>query len=175
MILLTAACVMLLFLGSTFAETPPDIQWLKTYEAIDVDVTNWVEQTRDGGYILATRDAYLIKTNAAGAMQWQVGFGTTMYEYDSFNCVKQTLDGGYIITGSKFNEITTAMDLWLIKTNAEGAILWEKTQGGVSESHGYSVQQTRDGGYIVAGSDSNSGTGDDIYLLKTDSSGETQW
>jgi hypothetical protein len=81
---------------------------------------------------------------------------------------QQTSDGGYIIAGMSFG------DVYLIKTNASGDTLWTRTYGGANADWGYSVQQTSDGGYIIAGSTNSFRVGrSDVYLIKTDSNGNS--
>jgi hypothetical protein len=140
----------------------PDTLWTKTFGE---GVGNSVQQTTDGGYIVAGEkdwDVLLIKTDALGDTLW-----TKTIEgrrYDRANSIQQTVDGGYIVVGTT-RPFAGNDDVWLIKTNALGDTLWTKTFGG---GGGNSVQQTADGGYIVAG-------GSDHWLIKTDVSGDTLW
>ena len=90
------------------------------------------------------------------------------------NSVQQTTDGGYIICG---NIVVTGIgeDLLLIKTDNNGIIQWNRLIGVSFDDGGFSVQQTTDGGYIITGWTMYSGNGYDVYLIKTDSQGDSLW
>jgi uncharacterized delta-60 repeat protein len=139
--------------------------------------------TSDGGYIIAGStqsfgaggdDIYLIKTDSEGNMLWNQTYGGTGYDYG--NSVQVTSDGGYIIAGQTNSFGAGAYDVYLIKTDSEGNMLWNQTYGSTNRDEGHSVQVTSDGGYIIAGSTQSFGAGgDDIYLIKTDSEGNMLW
>ena len=160
-----------------------NVQWAKTYGGTTRDRVYSVQQTSDGGYIVGgwrapasstVDDVFLIKTDANGNIQWAKTFGGT--DDDQDNSVKQTSDGGYIMTGGTASFGAGNWDIWLIKTDANGNISWAKTYGGTNYDYAYSVQQTSDGGYILAGETRSFGAGNvDIILIKTNSSGNLQW
>jgi hypothetical protein len=153
--------------------------WVKIYGGTQWDEGRSAQQTADGGYIVAgdTRsfgtggsfDVWLLKTNAFGDTLWSKVYGGT--NEDAGFSVQQTADGGYIIAGETYFGGAEDYDVLLIKTDASGTALWTKTYGGSGEDQGYSVQQTTDGGYIVAGF----GYPYDFYLIKTNASGDTLW
>jgi hypothetical protein len=157
--------------------------WTRTYGGADNDWGTSVQQTADGGYIVAgwtdsfsagDRDVYLIKTNGSGISLWTRTYGGA--DDDGGNSVQQTADGGYIVTGYTWSFGTGHDYVYLIKTDASGNTLWTRTYGGGGYDFGFSVQQTADGGYIVAGKTGSFGDWNgDVYLIKTDASGNTLW
>jgi hypothetical protein len=160
-----------------------DILWTRTYGGKRGEWGSSVQQTTDGGYVIAgsavsfgagTIDAYLIKTNAQGDTLWTRTYGGD--ETDQARSVAQTSDGGYIIAGLTNSVGARDYDVYLIKTDALGDTLWTKTYGEARRDRGYSVRQTTDGGYIIAGSTRSFGAGAaDVWLLRTNVSGDTLW
>ncbi len=157
--------------------------WTRTFGSSNRDEGWSVQQTSDGGYIIAgytesfgagNGDVYLIKTDGNGNLQWQRTFGGS--NSDGGWSVQQTSDGGYIIAGSTSSFGAGNGDVYLIKTDGNGNLQWQRTFGGSNSDGGWSVQQTSDGGYIIAGSTSSFGAGNgDVYLIKTDGNGNLQW
>ncbi|MFZ2899985.1 MAG: PKD domain-containing protein [Saprospiraceae bacterium] len=159
------------------------VEWVKTFGGVNDDMGKALQKTSDGGYIIVgytssygfgSSDVYLIKTNSSGGVEWEKTFGGSGAEYGY--SVQQTSDGGYIIVGYTSSYGFGGGDVYLIKTNSSGIVEWEKTFGGSGAEYGYSVQQTFDGGFILTGSTSSYGVGqDDIFLIKTNSSGGVEW
>jgi hypothetical protein len=160
-----------------------DTLWTRTYGGTGEDYGNSVQQTSDSGYIVAgytnsfgagNEDVYLVKTSASGDALWTRTYGGTGEDYG--NSVQQTSDSGYIVAGWTNSFGAGGHDIYLIKTNASGDTLWTRTYGGTGGDEGYSVQQTSDGGYIIAGYTGSFGAGGwDVYLIKTNASGDTLW
>jgi hypothetical protein len=160
-----------------------NLQWWKNYGGGQLeDVASSVVQTNDGGYLVCGyttnygagyRDIYLIRTDASGNNLWTETFGRIHEDNGSF--IAKTSDGGYIITGDTYD--TTGGNVYVIKIDSAGTYVWSKTYGGGGLwSRGSCVQQTTDGGFIVAG-DYNSINNNytDMYLIKLNSIGDTLW
>jgi hypothetical protein len=154
-----------------------NIIWTKTYGGTNYEDAYFVQQTSDGGYIVAgvtnsfgVGDIFLIKTDANGNIIWTKTYGGTNYDYAY--SVQQTSDGGYIVAGYTSSFGAGDYDIFLIKTDANGNIIWTKTYRGTDDEQAYSVQQTFDGGYSVAGRTRSFGAGSwDAFLIKTDVNG----
>jgi len=169
------------------AEKPaPVLQWSKTFGGKGGylgDLGRSVQQTTDGGYIVCgitesygagSQDVWLIKTDTEGNKLWDKTFGGE--KNDIGISVQQTSDGGYIVCGSTDSYRADGEDIWLVKTDADGNKLWDKTFGGNGFNAGRSVQQTMDGGYIICGYTDPDGTSDgNAWLIKTDADGNKLW
>ncbi len=177
-VLLSATCLA----SSASAQS----SWWRTYGGTHSDRGYCVQQTTDGGYIIAgstysfgpgTPDScnvYLIKTDASGDTLWTRAYGGA--GCDEGYSVQQTTDGGYIIAGYTNSFGAGNGDIYLVKTDASGDTLWTRTFGGPDRDEGASIQQTADGGYVVAGRTYSFGAGDaDVYLVKTNAQGDTSW
>lgn len=158
-------------------------QWNMTFGGTDRDSTYSVTQAVDGGYILAGEtnsygagrsDVWLVKTDSKGYEQWNKTFGGI--NDDRAESVRQTFDGGYILAGGTGSFGGGWSDVWLIKIDTNGNMQWNQTFGGNGGDWAESIQQTSDGGFIIAGTTTSYGAGYfDFWLIKTDSSGKEQW
>jgi hypothetical protein len=157
-----------------------DTLWTKTYGGASDDGGYSVQQTQDTGYIVAgytwsfgnARQVYLIKTNASGDTLWTRTYGGANIDFGY--SAQQTSDTGYIVAGTT-NSFGNSWQVYLVKTNASGDTLWTRNYGGTGDDWGFSVQQTQDTGYIVAGTTSSFGDSVQVYLVKTNASGDTLW
>jgi len=160
------------------------IIWEQRYGDVDFDIARAVEQTSDGGYIVAgdtwhalsgttvNSDMVVLKLGPDGSIQWQKTYGDI--DSDTACCIEQTSDGGYILLGDT-RSFTSISDIWVLKLTGTGTITWQKTYGG-NWSYASALDQTTDGGYIVAGHTHDYGAGfSDILLLKLDSTGAISW
>ena len=158
-----------------------DTVWTRTFGGTDGEEGTAVQETQDGGYVVTgntyhfgagSNDMWLIKTDAGGDSVWTRAYGGA--DDDRASSVQQTIDGGYIIVGATLSYGAGNWDVWLVKTDSNGLMIWNKTYGGTSYDWGYSVQQTRDGGYIIAGTTYGPGR-HNAWLLKVDANGDTVW
>jgi hypothetical protein len=158
------------------------ITFEKTFGGASFDEGYSVQQTTDGGYIIGGNtysfgngesDVYLVRTDSLGNLLWSKTFGGD--SLDGAYSVQQTLDGGFIIAGRTASFGAGFEDVYLIKTNSLGDSLWTKTIGDSFPDLGYSLQETSDGGYIITGTTVSINNFADVYLIKTDSFGDTLW
>src|ERR1035437_7667261 len=142
-----------------------------------------VIQTYDKGYVFAgsttsygsgNSDAYILKTDSLGVMLWQKTFGDI--NIDQAYSIKETTDSGLVIAGFTNSFGYGGYDMYVIKTDKNGNAIWTKTYGGTNWDFAYSIEPTTDGGYIIAGGTYSFGKGnEDMYLVKTNSTGDTLW
>lgn len=128
-------------------------------------------------YLDAMRDhLFTAAMLIGGASSAQVTFERTYGgpEADLGFSVQQTMDGGYALFGVTWNTGGNGADMYLVKTDASGATLWEHTYGGIDANMGYGAQETSDGGFILCGMFGGFGT-DTLTLVRTDAAGEALW
>ncbi len=158
--------------------------WTRTFGGSAEDQARCVQQTSDGGYVVAGMsrsfdpvgysDCLLVKTDASGNEVWTKNLGGSGNE-EAYS-VQQTSDGGYIVAGLTTSFGAGFADMYLLKTDGNGNQVWYNWFGGTRRDEAYSLQQTSDGGYILAGRTESTGAGDyDVYLVKTRSDGTEVW
>ncbi len=159
-----------------------NISWQKTYGGTLGDGAESIQQTSDGGYIVLGEtdsfgaengDFWVLKLDANGNVQWQKTYGGGLF--DRARSIQQTSDSGYIMGGMTESFGAGSGDAWILKLDSNGNVQWQKTYGG-SNFDGAAIQQTSDGGYIMAGRTASFGAGsDDVWVLKLDTNGNVQW
>jgi gliding motility-associated-like protein len=189
------------------AQTAPNKLWDKTFGGISHDYFESLNQTSDGGYILGGwtdsgiggdksqankgyYDFWIVKLDVSGKKIWDKTFGGN--NWDELHSVQQTSDGGYILGGGSYSGISGdksqpshgGFDFWVVKLDANGNKLWDKTFGGSYTDKIQSLQQTSDGGYILGGTSDSGISGDktqaskgrmDYWAVKLDASGKKLW
>jgi len=158
-------------------------RWNETFGGPGDDEAMAVLETSDGGLIFAGGtnsrgagdfDAWLTKTDPKGGEIWNRTLGGSGYDWAY--SLDKTGDGGYVVVGETESFGAGGKDAWLVKTDAEGDELWNRTYGGANDDGGRSAKETDDGGYIIAGFTESFGAGgSDLWLLKTDSEGKEVW
>jgi hypothetical protein len=160
-----------------------NIQWNKTYGGTIVDYANKIQSTTDGNFIIiGTTNSFgtggfysvLLKIDPLGNLLWYKAYQGPGYPCSSSDG-HQTDDGGFILIGGAINVPINDVNACLIKTDSSGNVLWVKTYGGQDGESASTGQQTSDGGYIFARTTSSFGTNGDIYMVKTDASGNLMW
>ena len=160
-----------------------DTLWTKTYGGDLWDSGVAIQHASDGGYIIAAAsnsinpgsyDIYLIKINTSGDTLWTKSVGGPATDYT--HSLQTTSDGGYVVLAHTLSFGHGLMDFYLLKFDQKGDTLWTKTYGGAQNDWGATVQQTRDGGFILVGDTQSFGDSNgDVYLIKTDTNGDTLW
>lgn len=160
------------------------LQWTRTIKSSNVNYAYSIIQTRDGGYAVTgytdsvsgagKSNVYVIKLDADGNLKWTKTIGGA--NWDIGYSIFQTTDGGYAITGSTFSFHEGGNDIYVIRLDAKGNLMWTKTLGQEGNDIGCSIVQTTDGGYAIAGVTYSFGSGNgDVYVLKLDATGNLQW
>jgi hypothetical protein len=158
--------------------------WFKEFNGAENedDYGKSVIQTSDGFVLLGTtvsmpinNDIWMIKTDYKGNLNWSKIFGGASEDATHFEHSLVQASDGYIFTGSTNSFGAGKDDVWLIKTDLSGNHVWNKTFGGPNHDEGFSLINVSDG-YLVAGSTSSFGAGkDDVWLIKTNLSGDHVW
>jgi len=159
--------------------------WEKNYGGLGCDYGAAVLQTWDGGYLVAggtesfgagLYDVYLVRLDGQGREIWQHTYGGK--GSDCGYALLQSPDGGYVITGSSDSTPSGQTNVYLIKVDDSGRLLWERDYGGDRDSYGWSLLQTGDDGYLIAGETEVVGAGGGgfkSYLIKMDAQGSEIW
>lgn len=182
------------FSESSIVQAKMPFTMIKNYGGTQNERGYSVKQTSDGGYVIVGSstsygaggsDLWILKVDGLGEFSWSKTYGGQ--GNDIGRDITQTSDGGYIITGyTKSFSSGGDMDLWLIKTDANGesclysdggtcsenSSKWIKSFGTSGNDYGNSVQETSEGDFIVAG---KSGRIPSVFVIKTNSSGEKIW
>ena len=156
-------------------------QWVNTFTGDGWAIIYDIKQTNDGGYIATGRidsgmiydsKIWVLKLNASGAVSWEKIYPA---DSESARSIQQTSDGGYVMIGITSDFGAGGSDILVLKLDSIGDIIWQKTYGDSQNQGAYSIQQTSDGGYIVAGTTETVGSRDNILVFKLGSNGEITW
>jgi len=160
-----------------------NVEWDRTFGGAAKDGCRDLAQTTDGGFILTGyadsygnpgHDYWIIKTDEFGNEEWSKIFGGT--SSDASYAIIETSNGDFVFTGYSYSYSQGSNDVWVIKTDNLGGMIWEKNYGGIGSEYGMDLVETYDGGYIIIGSTTSYGSGGtDVYLLKIDFNGDLEW
>ncbi len=160
---------------------PPDTLWTRSFGTEGNDLFRAACLSGDSGYFLVGEtssgsytDAWIVRTDAEGNDLWQATAGGS--SWDRASSVARTTDGGCIVGGVTTSFGAGESDAWLIKMSAAGDTAWTHTYGTSGYDDLQSVKFTPDGGYVwTGGREQTGGYLTDMWLMKTDSVGETAW
>lgn len=158
------------------------IQFQRAIGGTNQDNAYPVIQTSDGGYAVAgfyfgagAPDFYIVKLNPNGELQWSRTISGSAGGDEFLFSMIQTTDGGYAVAGWT-NSFGSLIDIIIMKLDSSGTLQWTKTVGGTNDDVAYSIIQTTDGGYALAGNTRTFGAGNrDLYIVKLNASGTFQW
>ncbi|MFZ7138672.1 MAG: hypothetical protein ACOWW1_09690 [archaeon] len=157
-------------------------QWNKTFGGNGFEEASSVIETSDENFVITgyttsfgsgNYDGWLIKTDSDGNMQWNQTYGGA--NWDELCSVVQTIDRGYAMCGMTASYNGTSNDFWLVKTDADGNMVWNQTYDAGYYEKAHAIVETSDGGLGIAGYISYSTFKNDFWLIKTDSTGNIQW
>ncbi|MCP3929025.1 MAG: T9SS type A sorting domain-containing protein [Bacteroidetes bacterium] len=150
-----------------------DTSWVQRYGFSEGDEGLAVRQTSDNGFIVcgygsgfAGQSPLVFKTDGEGQLLWQVFLSSP--SLGTAADIHQTMDGGYIITGSLQTLWGFYYPAFIVKLNSDGTEQWAKVFTTEDQIASATIRQTDDEGYIMGGL-----KGNDMYLLKLDSLGNT--
>ncbi|MET3129444.1 hypothetical protein ABID42_004568 [Arcicella rosea] len=169
-------------------------QWEKTYGGNWYDNLSCVVPTQDGGYLLGGNSSsniisgeksedivggWIVKINADGNKIWDKAYKDIFLAANGgigLRSIIPTSDGGFLLGATSITN-TGAIDFWLIKIDANGNKIWDKTFGGIAEDYLVKIISTSDGGFLIGGSSLSSGTNGylDYLVIKVDANGNKQW
>lgn len=186
-----------------------NLLWQKTFGGTSTDFARSVISNPDGTFIVAgytssnnsgdvgvnhgssgSPDFWILKLDANGNLLWQKTLGGTGNEFAV--AVTGSADGGYVAAGYTnsnnsgdvgANHGSTGTDMWVVKLDVNGNLVWQKTLGGAGSDNANSITRSADGGFVVAGGTSSNNSGDvgtnkgmiDMWVVKLDASGNLQW
>lgn len=172
------------YFGGTFTDTPFDV--IETQEGNFIIAGSSDSNDVDISGNKGTYDFWVVQISDVGDLIWEKSFGGS--EIDEAHGIVSAADGNYILVGvtrSSDGDVSFnhgAADLWAIKIDGEGTLIWEKTYGGSSFDAGNAITRSSNGGYLIAGN-SRSADGDvslnqaqnDAWILKIADDGQLQW
>lgn len=143
------------------------IQWNQTYGQAKYNQACLAVEAPDGGFVLASDNFQFIKTDSLGAVEWNHTHGRE--DIDTVYALTKTIDGGFALVGETTSD-DSGNGFWLIKTDSNGNIQWNQIYSRTEYDRPYTLIQTSDGGYALAG-DTIYNSSTCIWVIKTDETG----
>jgi hypothetical protein len=175
------AVLIALAMAITASAAGPAVDWTQTFGDTLNDHAYAVTRAHDFGYVVVGEitnpwpgsvDLYIAKVDYDGDVLWERSYGGSAE--DIGYSIDRTTDGGYVIAGATgYNPFS--WDVYLVKVDGDGYLEWDTILGGPSEDMAYGVRQTPDGGYVITGDTDSFGQYENVYVGKTDSSGNPDW
>jgi hypothetical protein len=160
-----------------------DLLWSRTYGGVGDDEAKEIIRTSDGNYAFVGRtnysggtnfDGFLYKIDGSGNVIWNKNYGGALYE--NLRCVKLCADGGFILTGQTMSSGAGGSDIYLVRTNSNGDVMWTQTYGGALEDDGNFIVVNNDGSFTITAETTSFGAGDfDVQAMKVDANGGVIW
>ncbi len=158
-----------------------NIVWSNLYGGSGNDQANSIEKTSDGSFIICgttssfsgTFDPFAMKINASGVVEWSKYY--RWWNEDYGNSIIQTPDAGFIITGYSNSFSIGAYDVYSLKIDQSGGLMWARAYGGPENDYGNSIRTSPDGGYVIGGYTFSYGVGGDGYIIKLYGDGALRW
>ncbi len=168
-----------------------DIEWETNIGGSNNETVHDIAQTADGGFIVGAfssssdgdvsgnngmRDFWIVKLNGSGSIEWENNIGGS--SDDILESIIQSSDGGYVAVGFSSSDefdVSGQSDAWIVKLNASGVFQWETNLGGSQRDIAFSVDQTTDQGFIIAGYTETGDNKRDMWIAKLDAIGNFSW
>ncbi|MEO8514687.1 MAG: hypothetical protein ABI543_14100 [Ignavibacteria bacterium] len=158
-----------------------NIVWSNLYGGVGNDQANSIEKTADGSFIICgttssfsgTFDPFAMKINQSGTIEWSKYY--RWWNEDYGNSIIQTPDAGYIITGYSNSFSIGMYDVYSLKIDQSGGLMWARAYGGLQNDYGNSITTTPDGGYMIGGYTFSYGANGDAYIVRMYGDGALKW
>jgi predicted secreted protein len=157
------------------------MKWNRTYGGMGDDIASAIINVGDGFAILGMTssfgaggfDYWLVRVDSDDNMLWNKTYGGVADDFGTR--VIQTSDGGYAMTGWTNSFGSGGEDIWLVKTDSSGNMVWNKTYGSNYNDEAHGLVQTSDESYLIAGDTAFASGNEDAWLLKVGSNGNMLW
>jgi hypothetical protein len=166
---------------ASFAGNHPEVEWERKIKGSTSQFASFIQQTVDGGYILTGTSIQkeetkisVMKLNNQGEVLWQSYYSKNEVNYGV--AIYQTSDNGYLLFGNTLSGKDQKSNIYVVKINWDGLVLWDKQIGEELDDRIYAVKPTKDQGFILCGqTESSSNQEEDAFLIKMDVSGNIEW